>query len=65
MPVDADDNDEEGKRLARRVSWTPGAEGAPFVDVEGVGPEVLAVRLVVMVGCEAWGTMRKDCEGLG
>lgn len=67
VPVDADANDEEEEeeRLARRVSWMPGAEGAPLVDVEWVGPEVLAERLVVMVGCEDWGTMRRDCEGLG
>jgi hypothetical protein len=42
---------EERLRLWRRVSWTPGAEGAPRV--EGVVlVEVLA------------GTMRRDCEGV-
>jgi hypothetical protein len=41
----------ERLRLWRRVSWTPGAEGAPRV--EGV---------VVVVLLE--GTMRRDCEGV-
>lgn len=53
---------EDGEaRFARRVSWMPGAEGAPFAE----GTEVLAVRFVVMVGCEDWGIMRRDCEVLG
>lgn len=37
------------ERLARRVSWTPGAEGAPS---DGV----------VDVGCEAAGVMRRAWE---
>lgn len=42
-------------RLERRVSWMPGAEGAPLdEDVGGVVVE----RLVVVVGWERLGTMR-------
>lgn len=47
------------ERLARRVSWIPGADGAPFAE----GLEVAAVRLVVMVGCEDWGIIRRDWRG--
>lgn len=36
------------ERFERRVSWTPGAEGAL-----GLG--------VVWVGWAFWGTMRRDC----
>lgn len=69
---------EEGEeRLARRVSWMPGAEGAPFgsgVVVEEevavaaaaiVESEGLALeRLVVVDGCEEEGIMRRDWEGV-
>lgn len=44
-------------RFARRVSWTPGAEGAPLAEV-GFG--VLVERLVVEVGWAGAGTMRSD-----
>ena len=47
------------ERLARRVSWIPGADGAPLAEEA----EVPAVRLVVMVGCEDWGIIRRDWEG--
>lgn len=48
------------KRFARRVSWIPGADGAPF-EVDDDGSEGLRVeRLVVWDGCEAEGTMRRD-----
>lgn len=43
-------------RLERRVSWMPGAEGAPFVVDEDV--EEVVERLVVVVGWERGGTMR-------
>lgn len=39
------------ERLVRRVSWTPGAEGA-----EGLSEECWVAWL-------AAGTMRRDCEG--
>jgi hypothetical protein len=38
----------------RRVSERPGAEGAPR-----------SVALVVEVGCDAGGAMRRDCRGEG
>lgn len=38
----------------RRVSWMPGAEGAPLVDEE------VAERLVAVCGCEVGGTMVRD-----
>lgn len=60
-PVGADDDEEEDReeRLARRVSWMPGAEGAPRAE----GTEVLAVRFVVVVGCADSGMMRRDLDG--
>ena len=42
---------EERLRLWRRVSWTPGAEGAP---------RFAGVEVVVVVA----GTMRRDCLGV-
>ena len=50
----------EAVRFERRVSWRPGAEGAPRV---GWGPEgVEVVVLVVWVAWFARGAMRRDCE---
>ena len=47
-------------RFARRVSWRPGAEGAPLVSgVEEV--EVWVVRFVVEEGWVAGGAIRRDC----
>ena len=46
-----------GVREARRVSWMPGAEGAPL-DV-GTEPEWV-VRLVVEEGWEEDGAIRRD-----
>ena len=51
-----------GVRLARRVSWMPGAEGAPGgerVDVE------MVVRFVAEEGWGGAGAMRRDCGGWG
>lgn len=46
-------------RFARRVSWMPGAEGAPFeVGAWFEGAEV--VRFVVVVGWEGEGVIRRD-----
>lgn len=42
-----------GVREERRVSWMPGAEGAPL--------EVLEEVLVVEVAWEDGGAMRRDC----
>ena len=44
-----------GFREERRVSWRPGAEGAPLVGAEVV---------VVEVEWEDGGTMRRDCRGV-
>ena len=41
----------------RRVSWRPGTEGAPRSRVLVDFVEVL----VVDVGWESWGVMRRDC----
>ena len=40
------------ERLLRRVSWRPGAEGAPLEEDEGV--------FDLEVGCEEGGAMRRD-----
>lgn len=48
---------EAEERFARRVSWIPGTDGAPLVEVE-LG--LLAERLVVEVGCADDGAMRSD-----
>jgi hypothetical protein len=42
-----------GSEEERRVSKRPGAEGAPWF---------AAAVVVVLVGCEAGGAMRRDCE---
>lgn len=44
-----------GEREARRMSWTPGAEGAPLFRC---GTEAV---LEVWVALEAGGAMRRDC----
>lgn len=49
--------EEEEEEEERRVSWIPGAEGAPFVD-----EEVVVERLVAVWGCEVGGTMVRDWE---
>lgn len=48
---------EAEERFARSVSWIPGADGAPLVDVE-LG--WLAERLVVELGCADDGAIRRD-----
>lgn len=48
---------EAEERFARMVSWIPGADGAPLVEVE-LG--WLAERLVVELGCADDGAMRRD-----
>lgn len=48
---------EAEERFARRVSWIPGADGAPLVEVE-LG--WLTERLVVELGCADDGAMRRD-----
>ena len=56
MLVDVEDGDGEFReRLLRRVSWRPGAEGAPLEEVEGV--------FDLEFGYEEAGAMRRDCWG--
>ena len=50
-----------GERLERRVSWMPGADGAPLERALGV--ELL--RFVVEVGWVEEGAMRRDCRVKG
>ena len=47
--------EEEFCREVRRVSWRPGAEGAPR------GRVAFEVVLVVLVAWEEGGAMRRDC----
>lgn len=58
--MDAGVSEEEDDRLERRVSWIPGAEGAPF-DEGGCEEDV--ERLFVDAGWEDGGTMWKDWWG--
>ena len=53
---------EAAAREARRVSWRPGAEGAPVVRALA---GVERVRLVVEVGWAEEGAMRRACGGWG
>ena len=47
------------ERFARRVSWMPGAEGAPRLGFDA-DRDVWVVRLVVEVGWAEGGAMRRD-----
>lgn len=58
VDVDVESEPEPEERLERRVSWMPGADGAPWevsLDLEAL------VVLDVEVGCEEGGAMRRDC----
>lgn len=63
LVVDEEEVAVDEERLARRVSWIPGAEGAPFGREGGLLLLLLAERLVVRVGWGAWGIMRRDWGG--